>query len=70
MKTFKEVAEDIVNKMEEGVIPNTQSAKQKLYNKYIEHIYSYFMVRINLIFIILKFDNITAVIWYCCVPEL
>ena len=36
MKTFKEVAEDIVNKMEEGVIPNTQSAKQKLYNKYIK----------------------------------
>ena len=33
MKSFKEVAEDIVNKMEEGVIPNTQSAKQKLYNK-------------------------------------
>src|SRR5210317_1118499 len=36
MKNFKELAQDIVNRMEEGVIPNTQSAKQKLYNKYIK----------------------------------
>jgi len=35
-KHYKEMMDEIINKMEEGVIPNTQSAKQKLYNKYIK----------------------------------
>ena len=35
-KHYKEMMDEIINKMAEGVIPDTQSAKQKLYNKYIK----------------------------------